>query len=137
MTGIIKGLVLPPWLPLVGYGMLAVAAASGGAWLDHKYMNGVVAKEQAKTHKVEADYSAYKAQAADAAAKSALDYALTTRQLQAALELVRADYEKEKLASDKKSAALKELLQNAKPTEINALGPAALLYIERLKEAGP
>lgn len=135
MTGLL-GLTLPSWAGLIGYGVAAIAIASGGAYVDHRLMEGAVAKAQTQTASVQSEYSDYKARVAGDEAKANADYAAKLSALQGSLKALQDKLAQQASDDAAKSLKLKELLNNAAPQDVRPIGPVALSYYRQLSALG-
>lgn len=136
MTGLL-GLALPPWLnpTLLGAVALSVAAGSGGAYIDHKFMAGSVATAKLETASVQATYEAYKSAVAANAAKDTAAALAQQTALTASNNALQAQLQDTQRIADARSQSLKAILTSAKPGDTRALGPNVLAYVDGLRKS--
>lgn len=134
MTGLL-GLALPAWASptLIGAIGIAVVAGGSGAWVDHKFMAGNVAKAQLETAEARADYKAYAASTAANAAKATAHSLEQQIRLQEANDALQAQLQESQRLADARSKALSAILASAKPGDTRALGPSVLAYVDSLR----
>ncbi len=134
MTGIL-GLALPPWLnpQLLGAVAITIAAAAGGAYIDHKFMMGKVNGAKLETAAVQSTYDAYKARTVADAAKATSDAAAEKQRLDSLVNDLQGKLAEQQRVANAKSQVLLQRLNAAKPGDIRPLGPNVLDYVERLR----
>lgn len=134
MTGLL-GLTLPSWLPLVGYGVAAIAIASGGAYVDHKFMAGAVATEKLHTAAVQSLYDGYKSKVISDIAQANAAAERAQERLSKTISDLQDQLAKQQQVADAKSAQLKAILDKASPQDVRPIGPVASNYYGMLNKA--
>lgn len=134
MTGLL-GFTIPGWATstLAGAIGIAVVAGAGGAYVDHKFMAGSVAKAQLETAEARADYKAYQASTAANAAKATAHSLEQQIRLQDANNALQSQLQESQRLADARSKALSAILASAKPGDTRALGPSVLAYVDSLR----